>query len=168
MKIYGSMVGGTAPIKTVILMDSNGNEMTAVVTGEEVVFTATADDIKIGKIAATDEGIVEGKNTNTYQTTASTCLILPGEDFSIPLNNRNTYDYTKFQCIIVVFSSDYSANVESFGITVDDSVFSVETSNKISDITKNHDTKSIDLNFTNTTDKVYSIRYFTYHEEVEE
>ena len=166
--IYGNAVMAPAALKTVILEDGNGNELTGVVVGEETIFTAKASDIKIGKVAATDMGIVYGENTITYQTTASTCLIFPGEDFSIPLNNRNTYDYTKFQCIIVVFSSDYSTNVESFGITVDDSVFSVETSNKISDITKNHDAKSIDLNFTNTTDKVYSIRYFTYHEEVEE
>lgn len=167
--ISGNMVGGgSAPLKTVILEDENGNEVVGIVTESPVILTARPSDIKIGKTAAIDSGVVEGENTINYRTEVSNRLILPGEDFSIPLYDYNQYDYTKFQCIIVVFDSDYNTNVELLGVSINDSIFSAETSEKVSDITKNHNTKSIDLNLTNTTDKIYSIRYFTYHEELEE
>jgi hypothetical protein len=58
--IIGNMVGGTAPIKTVKIVDENNNEIIGVVVDQEVIFTATADDIVKGKIAATEEGIVVG------------------------------------------------------------------------------------------------------------
>lgn len=165
---YGTPVIAPAAINTIQIENSDGSTILGVVTGEETILTATDEDIKIGKIAATDGGIVEGTNTITYETTTSYRLILPGEEFSIPLSNHNIYDYTKFQCIIVAFSSDYSTSVESLAVTVNDSVFSVATSEKISYITKNHNKKSIDLNFTNDTNKIYCIRYFTYHDELEE
>lgn len=59
--IYGNLVGGiTGYGKTFILQDESGNEFTGVVVDEVTVFTATAEDIKLGKIAATDSGVVTG------------------------------------------------------------------------------------------------------------
>jgi hypothetical protein len=47
---------------TYIIVDENGYEIPAVLTEEEVVLTATAaNDIRIGKTAVTEEGVVVGQ-----------------------------------------------------------------------------------------------------------
>ena len=59
--ICGNLVGGiTAYGKTFVIVDENGNELTGVLVDEMTIFDATADDIKLGKIAASDSGIVIG------------------------------------------------------------------------------------------------------------
>ena len=61
MSISGNLVGSFGQIgKTFVFVDEEGNEVTGVVVGKEVIFTATAEDITKGKIAATDDGIVVG------------------------------------------------------------------------------------------------------------
>ena len=62
--ICGNLVGGiTSNGKTFILVDEDGNEIVGTVVEEITMFDATAEDIKIGKVAATDSGIVVGTHT---------------------------------------------------------------------------------------------------------
>lgn len=166
MSISGGLVGSYSQIgKTFILEDENGNEITGVVVDKQTIFTATADDIKIGKIAATDDGITEGLDTKTYRVTFSSHLILPGADFSIPLGEYDKYNYTKFQCMIAKFNTSFSDSVEASKVAINDNVYQVNSVNIISQITRNVDTKSIDLNITNDTEDYYVIHYSTYKEE---
>ena len=59
--ICGNLVGGiTGYGKTFVIVDEKGNELTGVLVDEITIFDATADDIKLGKIAASDSGIVIG------------------------------------------------------------------------------------------------------------
>ena len=59
--ICGNLVGGIVGYgKTFILVDENNNELTGVVVDEVTLLTATAEDIKEGKVAAVDSGIVTG------------------------------------------------------------------------------------------------------------
>lgn len=59
--ICGNLVGGiTAYGKTFVLVDEDGNEMVGTLVDELTIFDATAEDIKIGKTAATDSGVVTG------------------------------------------------------------------------------------------------------------
>lgn len=58
--IAGNMVGGVAPLKTVILEDADGNQVTGVIVGSEVVFTATDEDVRKGKVYASDHGVSVG------------------------------------------------------------------------------------------------------------
>lgn len=164
-KIYGSATGGFGMPKTLVLTDSNGNEFTGVVTGQKTVFTATKDDVKTGKIFASDEGIQTGEDTRTYRTTHATHLVLPNQDFSIPLAQYDKYDYTKFQAVISEFNTTEfdSLSVEKFVLY--DSVYNVNSDDKVSDVTKNEDTKSVDLNITNNTDNTFIVHYNTYKEE---
>lgn len=61
MIIVGNMCGCYSTLgKSLILEDEEGNQVVGVVVGQETVFTATADDIVAGKIAATEDGIVVG------------------------------------------------------------------------------------------------------------
>lgn len=59
--ICGNLVGGIVGYgKTFVLVDENNNEITGVLVDEFTVFDATAEDITLGKTAATDSGIVIG------------------------------------------------------------------------------------------------------------
>ena len=59
--INGNVIGYcAAPLKTVILTDENGNELTGVVTDSEVIFTATDNDVLEGKVYASDKGVSTG------------------------------------------------------------------------------------------------------------
>ena len=58
--ICGNLVGGLIPLKTLILVDENNNEIVGTVVENITMFDATAEDIKLGKVAATDSGIVTG------------------------------------------------------------------------------------------------------------
>ena len=62
--IMGNMVGGTAPIKTLMIEDESGASFIGVVTENKVVFDATPEDVRAGKIFANDDGIQEGQNTS--------------------------------------------------------------------------------------------------------
>ena len=58
--IFGNMIGGTAPLKTVTIVDENGNELVGVITKSEVVFTAEDSDVRKGKVYASDNGVSIG------------------------------------------------------------------------------------------------------------
>lgn len=166
MSISGGLVGSYSQMgKTFILEDENGNEVLAVMTGRETMLTATADDIKIGKVAATEDGIVNGLDTKTYRTTQASRLILPNTEFSIPLDKYDIYNYTKFQCIISKFNTSLNDSVETDKVVINDSVYLVNSTDAISQVTKNSNTKSVDLNIINDTNLIYVVHYMTYKEE---
>lgn len=164
-KIYGNVVGGNPAEKTYVVVDENGNEFTAVTVENVTVFDATPADVKIGKTFASENGILEGEDTKTYRTTQSYRLVLSGESFSIDLEPYDKYDYTKFQCIIAKYNTSAEDSVSTDRISLYDGVYEVNSTDKLSDITKNSDTKSVDLNITNNTDDTYIIHFFTYKEE---
>lgn len=166
MSISGGLVGSYSQMgKTFILEDENGNEVLAVMTGRETMLTATADDIKIGKVAATEDGIVNGLDTKTYRTTQASRLILPNTEFSIPLDKYDIYNYTKFQCIISKFNTSLNDSVETDKVVINDSVYLVNSTDAISQVTKNSNTKSVDLNIINDTNLIYMVHYMTCKEE---
>lgn len=167
MNIMGNMVGcGSAPLKSLVIQDVDGTELFGVVTGDEIVFTATKDDVKVGKTFVSSEGIQAGEDTRTYRTLHACCCILPNEKFSIPLEKYDQYDYTKFQAVISAFNTELSDSLAVEKTVLFDGVYDVNSSNKISDVTKNTDAKSIDLNITNNSDKTFIINYNTYKEEI--
>jgi hypothetical protein len=59
--INGNMVGSYSQIgKTFILVDESGKELTGVVVEQETVFTATDNDVRSGKVYASNDGISVG------------------------------------------------------------------------------------------------------------
>ena len=61
MKIIGNMAGCYSPMgKTFIIEDEDGNQLTGVVVDSLTIFDATESDIKVGKVAAADSGVVTG------------------------------------------------------------------------------------------------------------
>lgn len=164
---WGNASGGFGFPKSLVIVDENGNELTGVVTDEEVVvFDATPADVRINKTFASANGIQTGENTITYRTSEGFESILPGADFCLTgLDVYNEYNYTKLQCVIskYISSNDKTAAEK---IVLNDNVYNVGSSAVISTITKNATTKVIDFNITNDTDDIYIIYFFTYAQEV--
>lgn len=167
MSIMGNMVGAYSSIgKTLIIEDENGNQLTGVVTDKEVIFTAQADkDIREGTVAATDAGIVTGtKVIPSYHTRHGAKLVPAGSDFFIRLPALNIYDYTVFHGIICLYNTSMSNSVAAEKISILDAVYPVSSTQAISNIIKDDDTKSIVLGITNDTSNNYVLRYITYKE----
>lgn len=148
-----------------LLTDENGTEIPAVFVENEVVFTATANDIRLGTIAATEEGVTTGtKEIPCYITTEGCTAVPAGSSFDIPLNSSKC-EYTKLQALICKFNSSYEDSVETDRVSIDGNVYSVNSADIIASVTVDTDTKVIKLGITNDSSVPYIIRYFTYKEE---
>ena len=154
------------PAKTIILEDEDGNRVIAVLVDEEVDFTATANDIREGKVAATDDGVTIGKKfIPSYETIQGVKLIPSGRAMTITgLVTHDNYDYTKLQAIICQYNTNTANSMSSEMVVINDNVYEVQSVDSISVITKNHDNKTIDLGVTNNFGKLCVIRYITYKE----
>lgn len=169
--IYGNPVGGAMNAKTFELQfkDSNNNvkSFDAVVVDELTKFDATENDVRKGKVFASNGGMKIGtKDIPAYRTIQGVVYILPNEDFSILLKEYTQYDYTKLQCMISKFNTTVDDSVAVDRVVIDDSSYEVNSTKVLSSVTKNSQTESIDLNFKNDTSDTYVLRYFTYREEV--
>lgn len=168
--INGNAVGGIVGYgKTFVLTDESGNELTGVVVDEEVIFTADpVTDIREGKVAATDAGVVTGATTiPNYETTQGFCVVTPGNTFEIStLKNNDIYDYSFLQCIIVLYSTDVDNSVCAEYIVINDAMYEVKSTESISTITKNTVDKIINFNTVNDSENIYLIKYVTYKEVI--
>jgi hypothetical protein len=164
--ISGNMVGGAAPLRTLILEDTDGNQLTGVVVGREVIFTANAaEDIREGKVAATDAGVVTGSAIiPNYETSTGQKIIRSGRSFTLSLSQHDAYNYTELQCIICAFNTSMDDSVAAEKVVIGDNVYSSNSTIVVSNVTKNLENKSIDFNLINTSDISCIIRYFTYKE----
>ena len=164
--IYGNATGGFGQPKTIMLTDESGNEISVgVVVENEQMFDAKASDVIVGKTFASDEGVKVGENTKTYRVSKASRFILPDTNYSIPLDYYDAYDYTKFQCIIAKYNTSATDSVFTDKISLEDNVYEVNSDEALSQVTKNVNTKSIDLNIVNNTTDTYVVHYFTYKEE---
>lgn len=152
----------TYDANTYILVDTDGNEIPAVLTDEEVELTATTNDIRIGATAVTDEGVVTGeKIIPSYNTTEGIRAVPNGSKFAIP---HESYDYTKLQAIICVFNTTLDDSVSAQKVVIENNVYNPNSTSSISNVTKDDDKLSIDLGITNDSGKTCIIRYFMYKE----
>lgn len=147
-----------------ILKDSDGTEYPAVVVSEETVFDATANDIREGKKAATDDGVITGtKDIPSYYTSEGYRLITAGKQFET--NKLEYYDFTKLQAIICPFAKTVAASVAAEKVVIGENVYNVNSSDIVSSVMRDTANNKINLGFTNDTDSIYVLRYFTYKEE---
>ena len=169
MSIIGNTVGCYSPIgKTFIISDESGNEFTGVVTEQEVIFTATDNDVREGMVYASDSGVSVGtKDIPTYRTSKGYYMIFDGDAFSLTdLSDYDLYDYTELQCVIAPFNSSIKKSVFADKVVLFDKLYSLTSQTELSTVSKNSIDKSIDLNIINDSGKDYVIHYFTYREEV--
>ena len=163
--ISGNMVGGTAPLRTLIIEDTDGNQLTGVVVGSEVVFTANAStDIREGKVAATDAGVVTGSAIiPNYYTSEGVKIVSNGSTFAFSTPH---YDYTKLQAVFCSFNTNLSDSVSADKVVLNDNVYDVKSTTSLSVVTKQQDDVNGAINFgiTNTSGSMCVIRYFMYKE----
>lgn len=160
--LYGNAVMAPVALKTVIIEDADGNEMTGVVTGEEVVFTATDKQVADGFVYAGDNGVSTGsREFLSYRTTRGYKLVDIGDIYTIQLSDNDQYQYTQLQCLISPLSNPHMVTMS----VLDNGVYSVSDGSKLSDVTIDISTKSINLNISNTSNEPYVIYYFTYRQE---
>ena len=147
-----------------ILVDENGNEIPAVFVENETRFDATANDIRLGKVAATADGVTVGeKEIPSYNTTEGFKLIPAGSDFVIPLT-KGKHEYTKLQAILCPFNISLDNSVAAEKVVIGDHVYSVRTASSESTVTVTSNPNVIDLGVTNESAISWLIRYFTYKE----
>lgn len=166
--IYGNTVGGSGggTANAYILVDDSGKEYAAVLMDEETVLDATENDIRAGKYAATDNGVVLGsKEIPSYHTIEGYKLITVGSPFSLLVQSEG-YDFTKFQAIICPFSGSIDGSVAAEKIAINEGVYAVNSVEQLATVTKDGDTRSINLGITNESESPYLLRYFTYKEIV--
>ena len=165
--IYGNTVGGSGggTANAYILVDDSGKEYAAVLMDEETALDATENDIRAGKYAATDNGVVLGsKEIPSYHVTEGYRLITSGSSFVVPIAKLNRYDYTKLQAIICPFTGSIDESVAAEKVAINEGVYPVNSTDLVATVTKDAENKQIDFGITNESENLYLLRFFTYKE----
>lgn len=162
--IYGNVSGGFGMPKTIELTDENGYTVVGAVTGSKVVLTAKPSDVKVGKIAATDEGITEGTDTKMYRTLTGVQYIPANSEFNISLSDYDMYNYSELQAMTMPYDTTMEKSVAVDRAVIKDNVYNVGSNVCISNVSKNNTNKSIVFGITNG-DTPAIIRFFIYKEE---
>lgn len=165
-KDYGTLIDIVANPQTYILQDEDGNEVAAVLVESSTVFTATENDIRAGTVAATSEGVTTGtKVIPSYHTTEGYRIITSGSKFeTVALTESDKYDFTKLQVIICPYVGSIAQSVAAEKVAIDEGVYATNSTELLANVTRNAQTKTIDLGIVNETDSPYVLRYFTYKE----
>ena len=147
-----------------LLVTEDGEEFVQLNGQEEVDLTATANDIRLGTTAVTETGVTEGtKDIPSYHTMEGVKMVKPNEPLNISFLN-DQYDYTKLQAMTAPFDTSLSKSVAVDRVVIEDSVYLPGSNEPISTVTKDDESKSINLGIMNG-DSPSVIRYFTYREE---
>lgn len=158
---YGSS-GGSDDTQTYILVDESGNEVPATLVEKATVFNATANDIRIGAVAATDSGVTVGeKEIPAYYTSAGRRVVTNGSKFILPVD---LYDYTKILAVICPFNTSLSDSMATEKIAINGYVYPALSAVYESEIVKDHDNLWIDFGSMNDSGSIYLIRYILYKE----
>lgn len=147
---------------TFILVDEDGNEIPAVFVDNETVFTATKNDIRLGKTAVTESGVTEGtKEIPAYHTTEGSRLVTNGSKLIIPIPD---YDYTKMQAIVCSYNTSLTNSVAANKVAINGKVYPVQSTTAEASVTIDDTNERIDLGLTNNTEGSLVIKYFSYKE----
>ena len=155
--------GTTDNTQAYILVDEDGDEYPAVLVDEEVVFNATANDIRLGKVAATEDGVVIGsKDIPAYHTVEGVALVPVGSDIAFYSLH---YNFTEMQGIVCVFNTSVDDSTAADKVAIDDKVYMVQSNEPISVIVKDDASNTVNFGITNDSGNRCLIRYFMYREE---
>lgn len=145
-----------------IIRDDAGNELVGVLTDVKPVLDATANDIRKGVTAVTEEGITEGtKVIPRYYVSNGYKLISPGNKiaFQILKSGVGIADYTKLQAIVCQYTGTTKESTAAEMIAIDDGVYLVKSNTKEATITKNTETHTIDFGVINSSENRCVVRY---------
>lgn len=147
-----------------ILVTEDGREVPAVLVDERTVFNATSNDIRLGKTAATEQGVTLGeKEIPAYHTTEGVQFIPAGA--VVAISDLPRYEYTKLQALMCDFNSNLSNSVATRKVSIDGGVYAVGSAEALATVTIEAETETINFNIRNDGEKPCILRYFTYKEE---
>lgn len=150
--------------KSYVFVDEEGNEVTATLVEQETVFDATENDVRAGKVFATNTGVKVGtKEIPAYHTSEGKKVIQSGKTYTITFGDEK-YDFTKFQAIICPYNSSLAKSVAAEKVAIDEGVYAVNSTELLATITRDSENKSINLGVTNDSGNLYVLRYITYKE----
>lgn len=130
---------------------------------EAITLTATENDIRQNTTAITDKGYTEGqKEIPSYNTKIGVRVIEANTDIVLPESKK--YDYTEIQATLAIFDTSLSASVQVDRVTVDDALYTANSTTKLADLTKDHENEQVDFGVTNG-DKIAVMRYTIIREE---
>lgn len=159
---YVEQRGYEVPAVTYMLVDEAGNEIPAVLVEEEVELTATANDIRLGTTAVTNEGVTEGeKEIPSYYVAEGYRVVPVNSRFIVP---HTDYDYTKFQAVVCKFRENVVNSVESIKVALENYIYDVGSTIQLSQLIKDETNTLVDFGIINDTDSICVIRYFMYKE----
>lgn len=159
--IYGNAVGGTAPIKTLIMVDENGDEITGVVTGSEVIFDATPADVRLGKTFASNEGVQVGERVIPPYCASYGSMVIPANGEAIITVPE--YEYSYLMVTICPYNIDEAQSAIPTYVSVGDAMYAAASGTKIADIAVDTDNEQINLGVTVNEESV--LRYCVIKEE---
>ncbi len=166
--ILGNKVGGSRDVKTYKVILTDGETELGVFDcvcddKKYTQFTATCEDVAVGKTFACDEGICIGTNDYTNcRVTHGEHEVYPGVEFMITLENNHQWDYTYFTATMYPKTDDGKKAVDK--LVMDDAVYDM-AGNKLADVTKDAGEQTVRLNLVNMTGDIYILSYFTYRED---
>lgn len=148
---------------TFMLVDADGNEYAASYIDSDLIYTATANDIRKGCTALTGSGVIEGnKEIPAYYTSEGYVLVTAGSSVKIP--KVTDCDYTKLQALFCKFNGNITNSVFTEKVCINDSVYAVASTEALSEVTINTHDQSIDFGVMNDGEDPLIIRYFMYKE----
>lgn len=149
--------------KTYILVDEDGNEIPAVLVDEPVEITATANDIRLGTIAVTGDGVTTGtKEIPSYHTTFGYKIVTKGSKFTLRMSD---YEYTKLQAMFCPYNTTVANSVAVDRVVIENVVYPVQSFEPESNVIIDRVNTLIDFGVTNDSGKNYILRYASYKEE---
>lgn len=150
---------------TYILVDENGVEVPAVFVENETIFTAEADDIRLGKVAANQNGVVEGtKEIPTYRAEDGYVTVKPGKSMDITMFS-DMCQYSTLQVIVCGYNTSVTDSVSAEKVVIKGKVYNVGSTAVLSEVSVDSTAQSIKLGLTNTSDYSVVLRFMIIKED---
>jgi hypothetical protein len=161
--ISGNMVGSYSQIgKTFIITDADGNELTGVVVDQETVFDATDNDVREGKVYASDSGVSTGtKEIPVYYSNYGYKLVPANKEATIYIPR---YNYENLLVTISTYDTNWDQSLNVTYISIDNGMYAVGSTTKLADITTDEEDQQIKLGI--TVNEKSALRYFVITEEI--
>ena len=152
--------------KSYIFVDEEGNEIAGALVSQETIFDATENDVREGKVFASELGVKTGeKFIPSYITQEGYSFVTGGSQFEIKsLQNLDRYDFTKLQVLICPYNESIAESVATEKVAINENVYLVNSAEIFSTVSRDTEKKYINLGFKNESETLYLIRYFTYKE----
>lgn len=162
--IYGNKIGGSSAYDKTYIVDDNGVQALAVVVDEEADYelSATAKDVKVGKVFIGANGLDVGTNdAPCCRFTNGVHEVYPGVEFMLCFKEANQWDYSTVHAVITNKNTPFKVE----RLIVHDNVYD-SNGTEIAEVTKDSVNNCIRFNIKNETTEVQLLHFFVCKEEM--